>query len=149
MNLEELKNTFKVNCLAHTKINNYSMGEEFDIGAAGEDNFPTAFLEIPYLTTYPQTNTRTKNINFALNIIIQSNINTIEDEHLLISDAETIGDQILKRIDVNNGDITFETITGLSLREFSDEDVVGMRFEFVVKTDRESVCDNEDNFSDC
>ena len=148
MTLQELKDTFKNVSLAHVDIKEFNFGETFDIPAGGDNEYPFAFLEIPYLETF---NRRTKNVDFALNILIKTDPDDRVEDHQAISDANSIGDAIISRIQTENKELFFTTITALSLREFSDDDVAGMRFEFVIQTGRE-FCDSDsyaDKFSDC
>ena len=149
MTLQEIKDTFKAISLAHIDVKEFGYGETFDIPAGGDNEYPFSFLEIPYLTNYDQR--RSKSINFALNILMYTSPDNIVDEHQAISDAESIGEAIITRVQSENKDLFFETITAISLREFSDDDLSGFRFEFIIRTGREYCDPNSynDQFKDC
>ena len=149
MTLQEIKDTFQSVSLAHVAIKGFNYGQTFDIPNGGDNTYPFAFLEIPYLASYPER--KYKTFNFALNILIATSPDDRVEDHQAISDAEEIGDAIITRIQTENKDLFFETITALSLNEFSDDDVAGMRFEFVVRTGRD-FCNKEsyqELFKDC
>lgn len=149
MTLEEIKNEFKRVSLAHVDVLQFNYGETFDIPDAGTNQYPFAFLELPYLQTYDKN--KTKSINFALNILIKTEPDNKEQDHQAISDADIIGDAIITRIQNENKELFFENITALSLREFSDDDVAGQRFEFLIKTGRNYCTPSSytDVFKDC
>ena len=149
MTLEQIKDIFKTTSLAHVDIKEFNYGETFDLPNGGNNEYPFAFLELPYLQTYDKN--KTKSINFALNILIKTDPDNREQDHQAISDADVICDAIISRIQNENKELFFESITALSLREFSDDDVAGQRFEFLIKTGR-SYCNPdsyEDKFEDC
>ena len=149
MTLQEIKDTFKQVSLAHVDIKEFNFGETFDIPNGGDNAYPFAFLEIPYLESID--NRRSKTLNFALNILITTGQDNRVEDHQAISDGNSIGEAIITRIQTENKELFFELITAISLREFSDDDVAGMRFEFVIRTGRE-FCDADsyaDKFKDC
>ena len=149
MNLQTLKDTFKQVSLAHVDINEFNYGETFDLPNGGNNVYPFSFLEIPYSLNYDQR--RSKSIQFALNILIKTDPDDRKEDHQAISDAEQIGEAIIARVQTENKDLFFETITSLSLREFSDDDLAGMRFEFIIRTGRD-YCNADsyaDKFEDC
>ena len=154
MNIEQIKDEFKRISLAHIDIEAFSYGEVFVASNAGggDNNYPMSFLEIPYLEAYDLTSNRFKTLNFSLNIFIQTPQDDVEAGHQAISDAEQIGEAIITRIQNElPKSVSFDTITALSLREFSDDDLAGMRFEFIVRIIRE-FCDQNsyaDKFRDC
>ena len=149
MTIQQIKNEFERICLAHVDIKEFNYGEIFDIPDGGSNAYPFSFLEIPYLETIP--NKRSKTLSFALNILIKTAPDNRVEDHQAISDGNSIGEAIISRIDNENKDFHFTSITALSLREFSDDDLAGMRFEFIVRIIRE-FCDQNsyaDKFRDC
>ena len=149
MTLQEILNTFKAVSLAHVDIKEFNYGEIFDIPNGGNNAYPFSFLEIPYLVTIDQR--RSKTVQFALNIVLYTEPDDRVADHQAISDGEDIGEAILTRIQAENKELFFESITALSLREFSDDDLSGMRFEFTIRTGREYCNPNsyQDKFKDC
>ena len=149
MTIQEIKDTFQSVSLAHVEIKQFNYGETFDLPNGGNNEYPFSFLEIPYLETF--TNRRSKTLQFALNILISTAPDDRVEDHQAISDANTIGEAIITRIQTENKELFFNGITALSLREFSDDDCAGMRFEFIITTGRE-YCDADsyvDVFKDC
>lgn len=144
MNLETLKNEIERICLLHKDIKQFNFGETFDFDDGNNNSYPFAFLEIPYYITYPTNRKKTKSIRFAIDILLYTDDDR-ESDHTAISDAEVIGDAIVSRIDSELKELYFNNITVMSLRNFSDDDVAGMRYEFEIVTKR-AFCDN--NYSD-
>lgn len=149
MTLQQIKDEFKRISLAHVDIKEFNFGETFDLPNGGNNEYPFSFLEIPYLTAYDSR--KSKTINFALNILVSVNPDNRVDDHQAISDAEQIGEAIITRFQTENKQLFFDTITALSLRNFSDDDLAGMRFEFIIRTGREfcNADSYQDKFADC
>lgn len=141
MNLEQLKDTIKSVCQSHKRIVGFDYGEDYLVSVKN-NNYPMSFLEIPYSVVYDSADKRFKSFQFALLILMQPNNDNVIEDHENISDAETIGDAImskLKDILKSQGTIV-DSVNGFSLREFSDDNVSGMRYDVQVRTFRE-FCD--------
>lgn len=142
MTLEELKDKIKLISLAHKSINGFDYGEDFLL-ARGAATYPMVFVEIPYNLSYQIANGRFKTFQFALLVLMPSQVDNLTTDHQGISQAETIGDAIITRLinDLKPLGVSIDNISGLSLREFSDDNVNGFRFDVTAKTFR-SYCNN-------
>ena len=138
MTLSALKTIIRNVCLDHKDIKSFDFGENYDISVTGDYTYPVAFMELPYLVNYAIPNNKRKTVNFALNILINTPADDKDADHDAISDAEVIGDEIIATLQKDyKQELFFDTISAASLREFSDDDVAGMRFEFIITTTRE------------
>lgn len=129
--LEDLKDAWRntVTGYTATTINQFEVGENFDTNkfADSSNYYPLAFLEIPYSITYDKKN---RTISFALVILLNSEFDNPRTNHIKISQAETIGDNIIKSFEANYKHIfKIENVNGLSLSQYTDDKTCGMRFE--------------------
>lgn len=151
MTLEELKDNVQRICLKHKTIVNFEYGEDFLLATGKGSDYPMAFLEIPYNISYDLITNKFKDYSFSLCILMQVTNDDIVTDHTLISEAETIGDAIVTRITKELKPLGFliEQVNGISLRNFSDDNVQGMRFELTGKVGRSFCANNYENqFSD-
>jgi len=135
MTLEDIKNEFESITLKHKQIKTFDFGEKYDASNASNGNYqyPLAFLEIPYLINYELPINKFKTLQFALNILIKPEPDKVSDDHQAISDCEVIGEAIITRIMLEVSDFKFDSVSGLSLREFSDDNCSGFRFDFQIR----------------
>lgn len=151
MTLQEFLDIVRKTSLEHKDVSDdkgFSYGESFDLMLSGRDNYPHVFLELPYSITY-EDGDQFKTVDFALNVFLYTNPDSIEDDHIGISKAEQIGDAILAKLQAEyKTSFRLSGITALSLREFTDDDLAGMRFEATARFYR-AYCDNnyEDQFN--
>lgn len=144
MTLNELKTIFQTVSLSHVNVKEFNFGESFEIPDDGANQYPFTFLELPYLTSY--VDRRSKTVSFSFIVVNQPAPDNRDDDHQCISDCNTIGEAIITKIQNENKDIFFVSIAGVSLREFTNDNLAGMRFEFVVRMGTE-FC-NPDSYVD-
>lgn len=146
MTLEDLKDKIKSISLAHKKINDFDYGEDYLLATGKGNDYPLAFLEMPYLINYEPDN-RFKTLQFSLLILMPPTNDDIINDHQNISDAEQIADAIITRFKNEAASIGFiiDTVDGTSLREFSDDNVSGFRLGITGKFFR-AYCNN--NYAD-
>lgn len=143
MNLEQIKDKIQTISLSHKQIVDFDYGEDFLLATGKGSDYPLAFLEIPYSINYQLDNNRFKTFSFALLILMNPAVDDLQDDHSSISEAETIADSIITTIqtEFRTMGILLDTVNGISLREFSDDSVSGVRFDITIKVFR-SYCNN-------
>lgn len=145
MTLETLKEFIKETCLSHKDVNSFSFGNNYNISESGYDKYPHCFLELPYLINY-DFNKRMDTVQFGLNVLLYSKVDDVVEDHFAISMAKSIGDSIIYKMK-DNTELNFTNVVGLSLREFSDDNVSGMRYEIVLTFQNEASCDYLNSFN--
>jgi len=142
MTLHELKQYIKSVCLAHLDIKEFYIGNNYNEAQNRHLSYPLVFYELPYLITYNLSPQRqVDQVQFAFNVFVDSNWDKIEEDHDAISAAKEIGDEIVTYILDAQRDFVVNSITALSVREFGEDSVAGMRFEWVVSLPR-TACDS-------
>ena len=127
MNLQELLQSLTDLALSHKQIKAVQTGNKFDIGVAKADEYPSLWLETPILIDY--NNKIKKTFTFALNFLSLCKSDDLQDSIAKTSDMEIVCDEMLQAIDDKYRHIGIENITGLTLKSFSDDDLVGVRVE--------------------
>jgi len=137
MTLEEIKNIFNTTSLSHKDIKEFYVGDSFSVAVSPKTKYPIVFLEIPYNIAY-DNNRRLKSYSFAMMVLFKVKQDDINDSHKAISAAEDIGDAILSKIQNDNkSSLIISGVNGLSLDQFSDDYLAGVRFELTVSITRE------------
>ena len=145
MTLEGLKVLIEETSLSHKDVNSFSFGNNYNIAESGYDKYPHVFLELPYLITY-DFNKRKDTVQFALNVLLYSKVDDTTEDHFAISMAKNIGDSIIYKLK-ENSELNIENVQGLSLREFSDDNVSGIRYELTISFQNETSCDYTNSFN--
>lgn len=133
MTLEQILEIFRNTSMSHVDIQSFDYGEDFLMNKTDEVNYPTTFLEIPYDLNYGQPNERWKELRFSFLVLIASEPDDVKGDHINISNAEQIGEAILTKIITDHPELAFQSINGFSVREFSDNRTAGIRYDIVVK----------------
>lgn len=133
MTLTQLKDTIEQIVEGFEEIKTFQFGEDYLEALANETEYPMVFLEIPYVTTYSLSN-KQKTVQFALLVLMQSE-DSNEDSHDSISQAENLGDLILFELQ-KNMQFKLTDANSLTVREFSDDSVDGVRIEIKGNTIR-------------
>ena len=146
-NLETFKDYFKEVSLKHINVNTFQVGSNYNIAEDNSIEYPVVFLELPYTVNYNFTGKKDE-LQFSFDVFIQSSPDSIKADHKAISDAKEIGDAILNYI-YNDPDspIAIQSSNAISLREFSDDNVSGMRYDLVTLFISSSNCDYTEMFS--
>jgi len=143
MTLQQLIDDIKELCLAHDQIVSFQVGNDFDIATSkSSERYPAVWFELPVLTSY--FDRRRKQHSVTLNFLTLAKSDDISDQMYKTSDMEIIADQMQQAIDDHFQNIGIESVTGLSLRNFTDDDLVGIRMEMVFTIGRE--CDYKNSF---
>ncbi len=144
MTITELKNYIESVCLAHKEIKQFVLGGSYNKAEDTAILYPSIFYELPYFLQYNvNPSKQVDNIQFAFNVFVESNTDKIQNDHDAISRAKEIGDAIVSYIMANANDFRVNNITAISVREYTDDSLAGMRYEWVVALQR-TYCDSTD-----
>ena len=149
MTLSELKDYIKSVCLAHKDIKDFYIGSSYNESQDINLSYPLVFYELPYYTTY-LLNKQYDTVSFAFNVFVDSNSDKIKEDHDAISDAKEIGDAIIMYIIKDEPEFRIVDLSSISVREFGDDSVAGMRFELTIwlpRTYCESNIESENIFN--
>ena len=144
MTLNELIEDIKELALAHDQVISFHVGETFDIATSkSTERYPAVWFELPILTYYDDA--RKKTHGMALEVITLAKSDDITDQMEKTSDMEAIGDDILQAIGSKFQNIGLTEGGAVTLRGFSDDDLVGVRIELTLTVGRE--CDYKSRFN--
>ena len=144
MTLNELIEDIKALALSHDQVVAVHIGNTFDIATSkSSEKYPAIWIELPILTSY--IDRRKKTHTMALNALSLAKSDDIEDQMYKTSDMEIIMDEILQAIDDKYTNIGLSDLTSVTLRNFSDDDLVGVRTDISFTIGR--VCDYKDSFN--
>ena len=143
MTINELITDIEVLALSHKQVVAVHIGNTFDVATSkSSEKYPAIWIELPILTNYPDR--RKKNHVFALNALSLAKSDDITDQIDKTSDMEVIMDELLQAIDDKYNTIGLSDLTSITLRNYSDDDLVGVRCDVGFTIGRE--CDYKDNF---
>lgn len=137
MTLQDIKNAFNQVSLQHKDIKEFYVGDSFSVAVSPKTQYPIVFMEIPYNISYAD-NRRLKSYQFALLVLLKVKQDDIEESHKAISAAEDIGDAILSKIQNDyKSEFIITGINALSVDQFSDDYLAGVRYQLTVSVNRE------------
>ena len=143
MTIFELLNEIQTLALQHKQIETAQCGNTFDVATSkSSETYPALWIELPLLTRY--VDRRKKTHSFSLNFLSLCKHDDLEDVINKTSDMEVIADEFLQALDDRFKNIGIDDITALTLRGFSDDDLVGVRVELTFVIGRE--CDYQESF---
>lgn len=143
MNLNTLITNIQTVALSHDQVKSFHKGETFDVGTQKSASYPSFWLELPFSPEY--TDRRKKSFTFAINVLTKAKSDDIDDQLFHTSDCEEIMDGILQALDDKYTTIGVGDLTGITLRNFSDDDLVGVRVDITMTIGR--VCDYKNRFT--
>lgn len=144
MNLSELITNIEELALAHDQVVSFHIGESFDVATSkSTEKYPAVWFELPILSDYPDRRRKTHSLSLSFLTLAKSD--DINDQMNKTSDMEELADEMMHAIDDKFQNIGIDAVSGLSLRGFSDDDLVGVRIELVFIIGRE--CDYKENFN--
>ena len=142
MTLNELKSQIKSIALTHKDIKEFQIGENFEVATSKEAAYPAVWLELPIYIDY--TDERKKTFSMALSVLSLSDEDDVDSNFEDTSWMEQIADQILQKLKAASNIYGVDAGAGITLRNFSDDDLVGVRVELEIVTGRE--CDINEHF---
>lgn len=129
MTLEQLKDAIRTISLSHIDISDFDYGEDALVSTTDKRK-PYVFLELPYsINLLASKDNGLKSIQFAVLVLIAGTEDDVRNDHAAISRAEQIGDAIMHRIENTITGFRVNDINGISLREFSDDNLSGFRYD--------------------
>ena len=154
MTLELLKEFWKDIALKHKDVKQFQVGSWYDTATQQKqpsDLYPLVFWEMPYSINYNANWSKTAdNVTCSMSVFLYTKMDDIDDTHQAISYAKSIGDAIITKAKLEATDFTIESVNAVSVREFSDDYVAGLRYDIVIFLKRD-ICDSEisEYFNDC
>jgi hypothetical protein len=137
MTLENLKDYFKDLSLKHKDVKEFQVGNDYDTGVYNNTKFPLVFYEMPYSINM-NIQKPVDTIQFAFAVYLNTKLDDISDSHQAISLAKAIGDAILmKALGDQNSDFKITAVNSISVREYSDDYVSGMRYDLTILLERD------------
>ena len=142
MTITELKNYVESVCLAHKQIKQFVIGSDYNQAEDTAISYPSIFYELPYFLQYNvNPASQVDNVQFAFNVFVESNTDKIQNDHDAISRAKEIGDAIVSYIMANADYFRVTNVVAISVREYTDDSIAGMRFEWTIALPR-TYCDS-------
>ena len=136
MTINDLKNNIRELALTHEDVVAFHVGESFDIATSkSSEKYPAVWLELPINTTY--VDGRKKEHTTSINVLNLAKLDDIDDQIRVTSNMESIADQLMGAINEKYGKIGISGISGLTLRNFSDDDLCGVRVDLTFTVGRE------------
>lgn len=146
MTIQELKDTIKDVCLRHKDVKSFDIGNAYNRAEDVTSLYPKCYLEMPYEYDYAIEAGTADEINIQLDVLLLSKTDDVNDNHEAISLAKEIADNILHYLNYEIDEIALTLASGISLREFSDDDVSGWRLDLTFQMNSE-VCNYKENFN--
>lgn len=144
MNLSELITDIQELALTNKQIVAAQTGNVFDVATSkSSESYPALWIELPVLIDY--NDKRKKTYTVALNFLTLCKSDDLLDAIDKTSDMEVVCDEVLQAIDNKYQSIGVSDMTGLTLRNFSDDDLVGIRCDITFTIGRE--CDYIQDFN--
>ena len=149
MTLESLKNYWQDLCLSERDVNTFLIGTNFTPANNTDDKYPLCFWEMPYAIT-PIPDKQIDTVTCALSVFLSTKQDDIKDWHQAISFAKTIGDVIILRAseDVANKQFRVDSFNSISLTEYSDDSVAGIRYDLTLTVKRDYCKEDLDEYFD-
>ena len=150
MTLEGLKDYFKTISLKHKDVNDFKMGSWYD-AATSTAKYPMVWWEVPYFINYNADFPKgIDTVTISFSVFHTTKRDDISDSHQVISICKTIGDAIITKARIEGTGFKIQSVNSVSVREYSDDDVSGMRYDLTLLLQRD-ICEAEigDYFNDC
>jgi len=142
MNLSGLKSLIKNIADAHIEIKAFQLGEDFEVATSkSSERYPVVWLELPVYINYLPNK---KVFSFALDVLDLGKEDDVNENYDTISRMEVFGDQISQKLKQDKQVAIVDVVNAITLRNFSDDLLSGVRMEMEVTVNRE--CDIDDWF---
>jgi hypothetical protein len=149
--VERIVDIFRNVSLAHNDIKEFYYGSSYDVAISLKTQYPIVFLETPFNIAY-DNNRKFKTFTFAISVLLKTKQDSVVENIKAISIGEDINDAIISKIQNDfKSEILISNVNALSLENFSDDHLGGVRTQLTVTVIRDyttPVC-YEDKFSDC
>ena len=143
MTLENLKDFWKTIALKHKDVKQFNVGSWYDAANNTDDKYPLVFWEMPYNINYNlDIHKRLDSVLCSLSVFLYTKQDDIADSHQAISIAKEIGDAIIMKAQLEATEFKIDSINALSVREYSDDAVSGVRYDLTISMFRE-LCETD------
>jgi hypothetical protein len=97
---------------------------------------------LPYSIDYPDLSKPTNVIQVSFSVFLTTKQDDIKDDNSAISLAKEIGDAIIQYVILNATDFIITAANAVSVREYSDDSVAGVRWDLTmtIKQSMTPVC---------
>lgn len=142
MTIQQLVDRIKEISLNHKDLKSFHVGNTWDMAASkSSDVYPAVWVEFPVLVDYT---VKDKTYTFSIDILALPKQDDVYDEMNVISQCEQIGDQLMQIMKLYIANITFGSMTGLTVKNLNSDIACGVRIDIKVNTNRE--CEPLNNF---
>jgi hypothetical protein len=132
MTLQELMEFWRDISLKHKDVKGFVVGNNYDMAVSG-NKYPEIFWELPYSINTPDWDKPKDVVNVSFCIYLSTKLDDIADSHQAISLAKEIGDAIITKVKQEAGNyFTVDAVNCISVREYSDDYVAGMRYDLTI-----------------
>ena len=143
MTLESLKDFWQDIALKHKDVLQFNVGSNYDVAVNTDDKYPLIFWEMPYVVNYNQDfSKRIDTVTCSISVFLSTKMDDIKDSHQAISFAKSIGDAIITKAKLTATEFSIQSVNAVSVREYSDDYVAGMRYDMTILLQRD-ICDSE------
>lgn len=135
--VQRIVDIFNKVSLAHIDIKEFYHGTTFDYAGNTNTKYPIVFLETPFNINY-NDNRKFKTFNFAFSVLLKTKVDDVNNAMTAISVAEDINDAIISKIQNDyKSELLISGVQALSLENFSDDNLGGVRSSITVTVTRE------------
>lgn len=143
MTLENLKEFWRNISLLQKDVLTFNVGSNYDSATNTDDKYPLVFWEMPYTINYnAEFSKRLDTVTCSMSVFLYTKQDDIKDCHEALSFAKTIGDAIITKARMTATEFTIQSVNAVSVREYSDDSVAGIRYDIVMLLQRD-VCEAE------
>jgi len=136
MNIQEIVNRIKEIALNHKEIKSVHVGNTWDQAASkSSDIYPSVWIELPILVSYGTTNQKT--YTFSIDVLALPKQDDVDSELSIISQCETIIDQLTQVFKLKIAGIGIGRLTGLTVKNINADIACGVRIDIDVLTNKE------------
>lgn len=143
MNIQYFVNKIKEISLNHKQVKGFYVGNTWDMSNTKGDIYPCVWVEFPVLIDY---SFKDKQYSFSIDILGLAKNDDTNSEMNVISQCESIADQLIQAYTKYIDDSAVIKMSGLTVKNINSDMAVGCRIDMQVKTNRE--CDFLNNFKE-
>ena len=146
MTLLDLTNFWRDVSLSHKDVLSFLVGSWYDAATNSDDKYPLVYWELPYSVNFPDINKSVDEVQISFSVFLSTKPDDVNDDNEAISLAKAIGDAIILKAKMSApaGTFTIVGVNAVSVREYSNDSVAGMRYDLTLLVARE-ICDNNIN----
>ena len=132
MNLMTIKDVFQETSKQHKDVKGFAYGSNYDIAVEKNTDYPITFLEVPFFFNYDIEDQNFEEITIGFYVFVRTEVDDRERDYESITYAKFIGDAIIKYINEFVDEIKIGSYNGITIRQFGDDSVAGIRYDINV-----------------